>query len=68
MTTAIATAYPLAVDWVEAAQVSTVGFAGVFAVLSLLYLTTVLYGAIARRVVRAEAEAKRAERTDDEEE
>jgi Na+-transporting methylmalonyl-CoA/oxaloacetate decarboxylase gamma subunit len=41
-------AVPLAVDWAEAGRVSATGIAGVFLVLTLLYLTTLLYGRIAR--------------------
>lgn len=40
---------PLAIDWVEAVQVSVTGFAGVFVTLTLLYLCTLLYGAAVRR-------------------
>jgi len=40
---------PLAIDWIEAAQVSITGFVGVFVTLTLLYLCTLLYGAAVRR-------------------
>ena len=39
---------PLAIDWVEAVQVSAAGFVGVFVTLALLYLSTVLFGAAVR--------------------
>ena len=41
---------PLAIDWIEAAQVSTAGFVGVFVTLTLLYLSTVLLGAVVKRL------------------
>ncbi len=44
---------PLAIDWVEAAQVSITGFVGVFVTLTLLYLCTLLYGAAVRRFDRS---------------
>ena len=40
---------PLAVDWIEALRVCAFGFAGVFVVLTLLYLSTLLYGALVHR-------------------
>ncbi len=40
----------LAVDWLEAGRVSLTGFLGVFVVLTLLYLTTLLFGHAARWV------------------
>ena len=52
-------ALPLAIDWVEAAQVSITGFVGVFVTLTLLYLCTLLYGAAVRRFDRAGAEDKK---------
>ncbi len=43
---------PGEVDWSAAARVSIVGFLGVFVVLALLYLSTVAYGALARRMAK----------------
>jgi hypothetical protein len=41
---------PLAVDWMEAGRVSLTGFVGVFLVLTLLYLITLLFGRTAQWV------------------
>ncbi len=41
-----------ATNWVDAARVSLVGFAGVFLVLALLYAITTLYGALAQWMAR----------------
>jgi len=43
-------AVPLAVDWIEAGRVSLSGFVGVFVVLTLLYVITLLFGRTARWV------------------
>ena len=49
----------LAIDWVEAAQVSITGFVGVFVTLTLLYLCTLLYGAAVRRFDGSAADEKK---------
>ena len=59
MTALAALIGPQDVDWAAAARVSLVGFAGVFVVLALLYLSTLTYGALVRRLTES-SKAKQA--------
>ena len=54
----LAIAVPLAADWSGAARVSLIGFAGVFLVLTLLYLCTLAYGAMVRRLSASAGDTK----------
>ncbi len=58
MIPAVAIAAPLAADWSGAARVSLIGFAGVFVVLTLLYVCTLAYGAMVRRLSPSASDKK----------
>ena len=47
---------PLAIDWVQAAQVSATGFVGVFLTLTLLYLCTLFFGVAVRWMEKSDEE------------